>query len=176
MFARSCYAPYCSFVFVVGANLELEAYSLWWWLSIFHYAVYIKNETIFRLVLLGESVNVLSVKIRMLVAGIFVVSFVFELIEIVALINADHWLLISEWERMLLLFSLMVEFCGVLLACWAYDDRKKIEKLWNVVFQSKSSNEQESWLMWHKKESRFLKHIIHQGHGDLRSLTSFRGD
>ncbi len=80
----------------------------------------------------------------MLVAAVFVASFVFELVEVIALVNANHWLLLSEWERMILLFSMLVEFCGVLLALWAYEDRKKIDELWNVVFQSKSPKEDES--------------------------------
>jgi len=37
----------------------------------------------------------------------------------------------------------LVEFCGALLAFWAYEDRKKIDEMWKIVFKPQEQRKEE---------------------------------
>ncbi len=76
----------------------------------------------------------MNVKVRM--GGCdFAASFLIELSGLISIMMATSWQLVPEWEKTLLLFSVLVEFCGALLAFWAYEDIKKINELWKNAFK-----------------------------------------
>lgn len=85
----------------------------------------------------------MNVKVRIIVAVIFAASFLIELSGLIGIMMTTSWQLVPEWEKTLLLFSVLVEFCGALLAFWAYEDRKKINELWKNAFKPQEQREKE---------------------------------
>lgn len=85
----------------------------------------------------------MNVKVRIIVAVIFAASFLIELSGLISIMMTTSWQLVPEWEKTLLLFSILVEFCGALLAFWAYEDRKKINELWKNTFKPQEQREKE---------------------------------
>lgn len=85
----------------------------------------------------------MNVKVRIIVAVIFAASFLIELSGLISIMMTTSWQLVPEWEKTLLLFSVLVEFCGALLAFWAYEDRKKINELWKNAFKPQEQREKE---------------------------------
>lgn len=85
----------------------------------------------------------MDLKARMIVAVIFAASFIIEFSGLVGTMMTTGWQLMPEWEKMLFLFSALVEFCGALLAFWAYEDRKKIDGMWKTVFKPQEQRKEE---------------------------------
>ena len=78
----------------------------------------------------------MSVRVRIIVALIFAASFIIEFSGLIGTMMTTSWQLMAAWEKVLFFFSILVEFCGALLAFWAYEDRKNIDILWKAVFKS----------------------------------------
>ncbi len=83
----------------------------------------------------------MNLKVRVAVAIVFGGSFVFELASLASLMMVGQWGLLPALEQLLLIFGIVVEFCGVLLAAWAYEDRKRIEHLWSTVIVKEKSRQ-----------------------------------
>ncbi len=83
----------------------------------------------------------MNLKVRVAVAVVFGGSFVFELVSLASLVMVGQWGSLLAFEQLLLIFGIVVEFCGVLLAAWAYEDRKRIEHLWSTVSDKEKSQQ-----------------------------------
>jgi len=47
----------------------------------------------------------------------------------IALIPGEVWQYISDWQKVLFVFYILVGFCGVLVAYWVYEDDGAIRRI-----------------------------------------------
>lgn len=73
------------------------------------------------------------IKSRFVVALVFAVGFVVEVAELAVTSVGSGWLSLSDLDKSLIVFSLVVELAGVILAFWAHEDREKINQLLEAV-------------------------------------------
>jgi len=69
---------------------------------------------------------------RVIVFFLYVISFLISL-GIVAVVPGEAWAVLSDWQKVLFAYYVLLGFCGVLMAYWVCVDEDSIRKLyWKI--------------------------------------------